>query len=144
MPDKPTEFSWCAHPARERTGPAVAGLVIVAAFAAAVWVAFGSVTWAVFSAAVLVAALNRFYFRSRFEIDADGITARFPLRTKRFRWAEVRRFVVDANGGFLSPRAKRGRLDAWQGLHVLFGSQRDAVIERIRAHLAGGDGSWVR
>ena len=144
MPDKPTQFSWCAHPARERTGAAVAGLVTVAAFAGVVWVAFGSAAWAVFSAIVLIATLNRFYFRSRFAIDADGITARFPLRTRRFLWADTRRFVVDDNGGFLSPRAKRTRLDAWTGLHVLFGSQRDAVIERIRAHLAGGDGSWVR
>ncbi len=144
MPEEPTQFSWCAHPARERTGPAGAGIVIVAAFAAAVWVAFGSVAWAVFSAVVLVATLNRFYFRSRFDIDAEGITARFPLRTKRFRRADTRRFVVDANGGFLSPRAKPSRLDAWQGLHVLFGRQREPVIERIRAHLAGGDGSWVQ
>ena len=118
--------------------------MIVAAFAAAVWVAFGSGTWAVFSAVVLVATLNRFYFRRRFDIDAEGITARFPLRTKRFRWADTRRFIVDANGGFLSPRAKRSRLDAWQGLHVLFGRQREPVIERIRAHLAGGDGPGVQ
>jgi len=142
--EEPTHFSWSAHPARERRGAALAGLAIVVAFAAAVWVAFGSVTWAVFSVVVLVGALNRFYFRSRFDIDADGITARFPLRTKRCLWADVRRFVVDANGGFLSPRARRSRLDAWQGLHVLFGSQRDPVIERIRAHLSGEDGSWVR
>ncbi len=119
------------------------GLAIVAGVAAAVWVASGSLAWAVFSAVVLVAALNRFYFRSRFEIDADGITARFPLRKQRVRWADTRRFVVDGNGGFLSARVKRSRLDAWQGLHVLFGRQREAVIARIRAHVAGGDGSWA-
>ncbi len=143
MTNETAEFSWCAHPARERTGPAVLGLAIVAGVAAAVWVAAGSVAWAVFSAAVLVAALNRFYFRSRFEIDADGLTARFPLRKQRVRWADTRRFVVDGNGGFLSARVKRSRLDAWQGLHVLFGRQREAVIARIRAHVAGGDGSWA-
>ena len=144
MPEEPTQFSWCAHPAWERLGPAIAGLVIVAAFAAAVWVAFGSVAWAAFSAIVLVATLNRFYFRSHFDIDADGITARFPLRTKRCRWSDVRRFVVDANGGFLSPRAKQTRLDAWQGLHILFGSDREPVIERIRSHVAGRDGTWAQ
>lgn len=144
MQNGPTEFSWCAHPASERTGPAVLGLVIVAAVTACVWVAFGSAGWTALAAVVLVAALNRFYFRSRFAIDAEGITARFPLRTQRVRWADTRRFVVDENGGYLSARAKRSRLDAWQGLHILFGRQRDAVIERIRAHLAGKDGSWAR
>ena len=130
-------------PARERTGPAVLGLMIVAGVTAAVWVASGSLAWPVFSAAVLLAALNRFYLRSRFEIDADGITARFPLRKQRIRWADTRRFVVDDNGGFLSSRLKRSRLDAWQGLHVLFGSHRETVITRIRAHVAGRDGSWA-
>ncbi len=144
MSEEPTHFSWSAHPARERRGAAIAGLAIVAAFAAAVWVAFGSVSWAAFSAVVLIATLNRFFFVSRFDIDAEGITAHFPLRTKRFRWADVRRFVVDANGGFLSPRAKRTRLDAWQGLHVLFGSEREPVIERIRSHVAPGDGTWAQ
>ncbi len=143
MTNEQTEFSWCAHPARERTGPAVLGLAIVVAVAAAVWVAAGSVAWAVFSAVVLVFALNRFFFRSRFEIDADGITALFPLRKQRVRWADTRRFVVDDNGGYLSSRVKRSRLDAWQGLHVLFGRRREAVITRIRAHIAGGDGSWA-
>lgn len=144
MQTEPTEFSWCAHPAGERTRAAILGLAIVAAIAACVWVAFGSVAWTAFSAAVLVAALNRFFFRSRFAIDADGITARFPLRTQRVRWVDTRRFVVDEHGGFLSARARRSRLDAWQGLHVLFGPQREAVIERIRGHLGAEDGSWAQ
>ena len=131
-------FTWYAHPAGERTGPAVLGLVIVAALAAAVWAMVHSVTGAAVTAIVMVAALNRFYFRSRFEIDSDGITARYPLRTQRLRWSETRRFVVDDHGGYLSSRSKRSRLDAWQGLHILFGRQRTAVIERIQAHLAKG------
>ena len=131
-------FTWHAHPAGERTGPAVLGLVIVAALAAAVWMAVHSIAWTVVSAIVLVAALNRFYFRSRFEIDSDGITARYPLRTQRLRWSDTRRFVVDDQGGYLSSRSKRSRLDAWQGLHILFGRQRTTVIERIQAHLGEG------
>ena len=75
MTNETAKFTWCAHPARERTGPAVLGLAIVAAVAAAVWVAAASFAWAVFSAVVLVFALNRFFFRSRFEIDADGNVA---------------------------------------------------------------------
>ena len=131
-------FTWHAHPARERTGPAVLGLLIVAALAAAVWTMVHSITGAVVSAIVVVAALNRFYFRSRFEIDSTGITARFLLGTQRLRWSETRRFVVDDHGGYLSSRSKRSRLDAWQGVHILFGLQRAAVIERIQAHLGEG------
>ncbi len=137
-PQPDAAFTWYAHPASERSGPAALGLVIVAALAAAVWAMVHSITVAVVSGIVVVAALNRFYFRSRFEIDSTGITARFPLRTQRLRWSDTRRFVVDDHGGYLSSRSKRSRLDAWQGLHILFGRQRTAVIERIRAHLGEG------
>ena len=134
-PQPDAAFTWHAHPASERTGPAVLSLVIVAALAAAVWTMVHSIAWAVVAAIVLVASLNRFYFRSRFEMDSTGITARFPLRTQRLRWSDTRRFVVADHGGYLSSRSKRSRLDAWQGLHILFGLQRTAVIERIQAHL---------
>ena len=88
----------------------------------------------------LVVALNRFFFPSRFRIDPEGITARFPFQTQRLRWAEIRRFVVDEHGGYLSTRSKLSRLDAYRGLHILFGRHRQAVIDSIRTHLTkGGD-----
>ena len=97
--------------------------------------------WSAAALLVLVTALNRFYFRSRFQIDPEGITARYPLRSQRCRWADVRRFMVDAHGGYLATRSKRSWLDAYRGLHILFGRQRPAVIEQIRAHLPKGPGS---
>jgi hypothetical protein len=133
------EFIWQAHPAGERVGAALGGSAVVVAAAAAIYVSFQSIEWAVLALVVLVVALNRFYFRSRFHIDPEGITARFPLRSQRCRWADVRRFMVDARGGYLSTRSKRSWLDAYRGLHVLFGTQRKTVIEQIRAHLPRGD-----
>jgi hypothetical protein len=129
------EFSWHAHPAAERIGAALAGSLIVAGAAGAIYASFQSIEWSVLALAVLVLSLNRFYFRSRFRIDAEGITARFPLRLQRCRWADIRRFMVDDHGGYLSTRSKRSWLDAYRGLHILFGRERAAVIERIRNHL---------
>ena len=141
-PDNPqVEFSWHAHPAGERVGAAVAGSLIVVAAAAAILLSFESLPWSVLALFVLVTALNRFYFRSRFHIDSDGITARYPLRSQRCRWADVRRFMADAHGGYLSTRSRRSWLDAYRGLHILFGRQRAAVIDQIRAHLPQGAGS---
>jgi hypothetical protein len=135
----PVEFSWQAHPAGERLGAAVVGSLIIVAAAAAILISFESYAWSAAAIVVLVVALNRFYFRSRFRIDPEGITARYPLRSRRCRWAEVRRFMVDEHGGYLSTRARRSWLDAYRGLHILFGRQRPEVIERIRAHLPGED-----
>src|SRR5262245_62097754 len=129
------EFSWRAHPAGERVGPAVLGAVLMLGIAAAVYAGTGSPAWGALALLVLTATLHRFYCPSRFATDPQGITARTLLATRRLRWDQVRRFVTDRNGGYLSPRPARSWLDPWRGLHVLFGAQRQSVVERIRAHL---------
>ncbi len=129
------EYSWRAHPAAERVGPAAIGAAIVLGLAGCVYALSGSLGWGAFAIVVLAMALHRFYFPSRFDIDGEGITARSVFATKRLRWREVRRFVTDRNGGYLSRHSARSWLDPWRGMHVLFGPQRDAAVERIRAHL---------
>jgi hypothetical protein len=134
------EFSWYAHPLRERLGRGIAGLLIIAGFAAFVTVLMENVGWGVLAAAVMVLMLNRFFFPSRFAMDEEGITAWYPLRRARFRWSELRRFVHDRNGGFLSTRATASRLGA-RGMHVLFGDQRESVIDHIRRRVPRGGGA---
>lgn len=129
------DFSWRAHPAAERVGPAALGGVGVLGLAGSVYAFSGSPAWGAFALLVLTMALNRFYFPSRYDIDQEGISARSLLGTKRLRWDEVRRFVTDRHGGYLSQRPARTWLDPWRGMHILFGTQRDAAVERIRAHL---------
>jgi hypothetical protein len=126
--------AWRAHPARERPAAAACGLGIIAAVAAAAWWSFGA-GWAIGSLVVLVLALNRFFFPSRFSIDAQGIAARYLLRSQRVRWAHVRRFAHDERGGYLSTRGRPSRLDAYSGVHVLFGAHRDEVIQAVRRHM---------
>jgi hypothetical protein len=145
VPDGSSELTWTAHPARERVGAAVGTLLTIVAFAGVVYLACG---WlgpverrvvAGVAGLVLVASLHRFFFPSRFEIDADGITARYLLRTQRFTWSRLRRFTHDQRGGYLSSRGRASRFDAYRGLHILFGDQRERVIERVRSHLADHD-----
>lgn len=140
---RPVEYAWRAHPARERSAAALLAVIVILAVCGAVLLSAGSVGWAAGSAVILVVALNRFFFPSRFAIDADGITASYPLRSQRMTWVGLRRFVFDRHGGYLSTRARRSWLDAYRGMHVLFGSSRDAVIERIRAHLPEGARPWA-
>jgi len=91
-------------------------------------------------AVLLILALNRFFLPSRFSVDHEGITANHPLRSRRLRWTDVRRFVHDGRGGYLSTMARPSRLDAWRGMHILFGDQRQGVIDQIhgRLMLTGG------
>jgi hypothetical protein len=134
----PSQFAWQAHPARERLGRAVVGVAVVILLAGIAGVLMESSGFGILALLILVLALNRFFFPSHFSIDAEGITASYPLRRLRKRWADLRRFVVDANGGYLSARARGSRFDAFGGMHVLFGEQRQTVIEQIRGRLTDG------
>lgn len=131
-------FSWRAHPAKERLTHTTVALVVILAFAALAYLAFGSPGWAGLSIVVLVLALNRFFFPSRYTIDEEGITANYPLRKVRMLWKDLRRFVHDRHGGYLSTRARKSRLDAYQGMHILFDDQRDRIIECIDRLMARG------
>ena len=113
------------------------------ACAGAVGLSLQGPVWAAAACLVLLAALSRFFFPSRFMIDADGITARYLLHTQQIKWCDIRRFVQDDRGGYISTRAKRSWLDAYRGMHILFGIHREAVIERIRARLSDGAGAWA-
>lgn len=140
--DRVEEFSWRAHPARECAGRATAAVLVIAALAFLAALLMRSSLWGVLAATVLMVALNRFFFPSRFAIDKEGITAHHPLRRQRLRWADLRRFAHDETAGFLSTRSRRSWLDSHRGMNVLFGDQRQSVIARIRGHLPEGARSW--
>jgi hypothetical protein len=139
------KFTWRAWPARERPGKALLASAIVLAFAALIasWLILDGVSppLSILAGAgaliVLFLALNRFFLVSRFEIDEKGVTAHHPLRgrARRIEWLEVRRFHQDAHGGYLSRRAVASRFDPWQGMHILWGMERERAVEAIRAHL---------
>lgn len=129
-------FTWRAHPAREQRGRLFVGIAWIAAVVLVVYATTSSAPWAAFSLLVLVFALNRFFFPSRFTIDEDGITAEHVLRTKRLLWRDVRRFAYNDDGAYLSRHATPSRLDASRGMHILFGNRRDEVIEMIQRSVA--------
>lgn len=128
-------FTWRVHPATEHLGRLCAGVALIIAFAAAAGLAAGSYLWSIFALIVLMIALNRFFLPSRFELDDEGITARYPFRTRRMKWSQLRRFAHDDEGGVLSPRRRPSRLNAFAGLHVHFGTAGETAIEAIRTRL---------
>jgi hypothetical protein len=125
---------WNAHPARRRPGTTAAAAAVIALLALCAGWLGGSSWWAVASAFILMVALNRFFFPSEFSIDDEGIAARYPLRRQRLLWKDVRRFLHDERGGYLSTRVRASRFDAYRGMHLLFeGDSRERIIELIES-----------
>lgn len=129
---------WRAHPAKERVLRTVGASLVILLFGLLIFAGFQSPASGGLSVIVLVLALNRYFFPSRFEIDEEGITARYPLRRMRLLWKDLRRFVHDHHGGYLSTRSVASRLDAYQGMHILFDGHREQVVKRINQLLAAG------
>ena len=97
---------------------------------------------AVGSVLLLTLALHKFYFVSTFEVDDEGISTVHFMTSQRMRWEHVRRFLHDERGGYLSRRAVRNRLDAWQGMHLQWppdGEERSRAIEEITSRVVGTD-----
>ena len=149
---QPGEDGWEAHPAREHPGKAMAVGLVVGACAAmsgaimhdvpalpqtgrTVGIGLRVAFWGVLAAMIMVAVLNRFFFRSRYAIDAEGITAELPLGTRRLEWSKLRRFAHDERGGVLSTRAKSSWFEGSRTIPLLFGENGSGAIEAIRARL---------
>ncbi len=138
MVETPEELRWTAHPFRERRGAAILGLILIASVTAASYWASGGLVWGYLAAPVLLVSLNRFFMPSRYEMDEAGITARYPFTTCRREWQDVERWASDDHGAILLPKrsgSKRRQRD--RGMQILFGTQRTAVLDRLRFHLDG-------
>ena len=128
-------FSWRVHPFRERIGVACFAVGVLGAMA---WLAaelMQSLWWAVIAFLFLVASLNRFFLPSEFQIDDDGVSVRSFFKVSRLRWPQIRRFSHDEHGGFLSTRTRDSFFNSFQGIHLLFGENREAVVNRIRRYM---------
>ncbi len=126
------QFLWHAHPARQKQTKMVIAIVVISAIAILVYLLSNTLIWSTFSALVLIIALQRFFFPSRFKIDSKGITAQYFIGKKNFDWRYIRRFNYDENGGYLSTRKIPTRLDAYRGMHLYFNANRTEIIERIK------------
>ncbi|MCA9295639.1 MAG: hypothetical protein KC983_03960 [Phycisphaerales bacterium] len=132
---------WRAHPACERLSRTALAVLIVLALGAATALLAGSILAGGAAVILLLLALSRYFLPSNYEITDEGITARYPFRRVHQAWRDVRRCISDGRGVYLSTRARRSRLDAYTGLHVLPGlggsPTVDDIVRIVRSHMTG-------
>lgn len=136
-PAKPV-LTWRVHPAARRPQAAVLAGLFIVVFSVLAAATFGHYGWGMLSAVVLSFSLNRFFLPSTFAIDEAGISARFPLGSRRIEWKTVRRFEPGKHEVVLSMNIRRTWLNAGRELHVPLGEDRTRVLELIRERLPEG------
>jgi len=129
---------WLAHPAREQPGRAAVGAAWIVATSVVIYATTFDIFWTAFAGLFLILFLHRFFIPTSYTIDEEGISQLSMFGTRRLLWTDVKRFVHDQNGGFLSRRANPSWLDDYRGLHVAFGRETDDVASLIRARIAKG------
>ena len=124
---------WTAWPAAERPARTAILLLFIAALSVLVGMIGGDVLWAVTGAALLLATLNRWFLPTSYRFDDDAFEAGFPLRRRSIGWKNVRRLVVDPDGGWLSTRRVESRLRAGAGLDLYWGREPDRAMDMLTA-----------
>ena len=87
---------------------------------------------------LFIASLSTFLFPSKFKIDDEGMTAKYPIRKKYFKWSQVRRAKFFDDACYLFTRKKPSNLDGWSGIAVFYGDQKDEIVASLKDHLQDG------
>ncbi|HUV04806.1 MAG TPA: hypothetical protein VMX94_06835 [Armatimonadota bacterium] len=125
-------LSWKVHILRESPGRMfLVGPVVLGSLLAS-YIMFQSLLVLAVAAFLLISALAEFLFPIRFVISEHGAFSRTLLSRTYIEWDRVKKYYLDDRGIKLSPLEPRGRLEAYRGVYLRFGGNRDEVIEAVR------------
>ena len=128
-------LTWTSWPARER--PLAAVILVVSSLILGILVrrATGDMVLGVAAPVFVLGSLAAFLFPTEYRLTDKSIEVRSLGVTRSRPWSEMRRMTVDKTGVFLSPFEKRTWLEAYRGLRLLFGGNRDQVVSFAEARL---------
>ena len=135
MTDEQLAYRWTVHLARQMPErlPVVVlvllGAPLLGGMLMGHWL-FGLVAfWMLFSATA------DYLLPIRYEADAQGVRQR-GLAPRVMRWEQVKRVVWGEDGVLLSPFAHPSRLNAYRGVFLWYGDQREIIESLVRERCA--------
>jgi hypothetical protein len=130
-------LEWSVFPFLEKPGRSVIVVVIVAAVAALVYLAFRDAFLVILSVAILFASLHAYFTRTRYRLDDSGVEVR-TLSVKTAKpWKHFKRYYADDRGITLSPFAEPSRLEPFRSVRLLYGSNKDEVVAFVSKRVVG-------
>jgi len=70
----------------------------------------------------------------RYRIDEKGVSARCGVSETAIAWADVKRAWMNNEGIKLSPLETASNMDAFRGVYLRFGDNRDPVLDMVRRY----------
>jgi len=84
------------------------------------------------SAGILFLATADYFIPMRFWITREAAFRRSIFGVKFIRWSNVKHCYLDSRGIKLSPLESQSRSEAFRGLFLYFGDNRDELVETVR------------
>ncbi|HYJ34444.1 MAG TPA: hypothetical protein VE326_14670 [Candidatus Binatia bacterium] len=130
------ELSWSVWPARQK--PLTAAVIVAGALVLGILIARGTGDRLLGIAAPLfvLVSLSSYLLPTRYRLTPDAVEVRSLGVVRARPWSEMKRFEEDEAGLFLSPFEKRSWLDAYRGVRLSLGGNRDRVVAFVQARVA--------
>ena len=131
----PQALEWSVWPARRK--PWAAGVLLASLAVLGVLIAqeTGDRVLGVSAPLFILATVGSFIAKTEYRLTQESVEVR-ALGVARVRpWGEMRRATVDRHGVFLSPFEKRSWLEAYRGVRLPFGGNRDQVVAFVESKL---------
>ena len=129
-------ISWIVHPLMtEPTLKSVFLVVIIVFVSGAIVVSFEGIGYGLISVALLLIALSKYLFPTKYILDSRGINSSHIFFTNQYTWDQFQRVDVHSDGVFLSPFGKPHRLDSFRGQFLRFSCNREEVMNAVRSFL---------
>ncbi len=136
----PERFRWSAWPARERPVHAAVLLACVAVLGVVVKQATNDGVLAVAAPLFVLLSVSSWLLPTGYRLTDEALEVRSLGVTRVRPWAEMRRMAVDEAGIFLSPFDRPHWLEAYRGVRLLTGGNRDQVVAFVEAKLSRAGG----
>jgi len=128
-------LEWSVWPARDRPWAAAVLLASLLVLGVLIAEGTGDRVLGVAAPVFILVSVGSFIGRTQYRLTSESIEVR-TLGVSRARpWGEMRRATLDRGGIFLSPFEKRSWLEAYRGVRLPFGGNRDQVLAFVETKL---------
>ena len=129
-------LQWSVHPLVQEPRLKSAALCLaVVVFPLMAALTFAAALYGVISLVVLVAALSRYLFPTRYWLDGSGLETDHLWWKRRRTWSDFGCARVHPDGLFLSPFRRPHRLDSFRGEFIRCRGNRESVTSFVERHV---------
>ena len=125
-------LAWKVHLLREEPSKVLLIAPVVLASMLVSYILFHSLLFPAVALILFTCALSDYVFPVRYEITDRGASARTLTGRTFVEWDRVKKYYLDDRGIKLSTLGRPGRLEAYRGVYLRFGGNRDDVIQAVR------------